>query len=338
MKTLALALCLLAPCVHAQWWSPGGGGMGNQVGFAYQRDHIEMARMEIERAFAAGEIDKLERMHDEFLALQKAGAMGRFMMSAFNGVVGSAAQDKAKLAATIERWKQERPRSALRPVLESATFVRSAWAHRGGGYANTVSPEAMKLFQADLERAAAVLQKAGSEARATPLYYSQAIAIAGASGRPRAVVDAIFAEGVAKFPIDWSIHDNRLNYLLPQWGGSMAEMERFIRDAAIRTQSTEGTGMYARLWASYVGSVREEGDFFVVSGVQWPTLRHAFEDALALENHNGMRNYYATFACMAKDRETLRRVARQLGKYADYGGARDYVSPDACEEMARADP
>jgi hypothetical protein len=96
--------------------------------------------------------------------------------------------------------------------------------------------------------------------------------------------------------------------------------------------------MYARLWVSLVRTLREESDFFEQTGVKWPVLRHSFEDALALESDNSLRNYYATFACMAKDVETLRRQARLLGRFADYGGVGRFVSADACAEMARGEP
>ena len=335
MKWLAFCLLFCATAAHAHWWSSTGARAGANVRPTYKQADIQRARVEIQRAFAAGDIDKLERMHEEFLALQKARGAGRYMIQSFTRMVAHATRDRAKMAATFERWRQERPDSALRVVFEAEALERSAWAHRGGGYASTVSPEAMKLFGDDLERAAALLQKAGPKIRTTPLYYQNALSIAGASGRPPEVLDALFAEGVARFPIDWEIHQTRLNFLLPQWGGSTAQMERFIRQAALRTQASEGTSMYALLWGSVVGRLGESRDFFGDTGARWADLRHAFEDALALENSTSTRNLYATFACIAKDRDTLRRQARILGEFADYGGARSFVSPDACEEMGR---
>jgi hypothetical protein len=122
---------------------------------------------------------------------------------------------------------------------------------------------------------------------------------------------------------------------MPQWGGSHEAMDRFIRGAVLRSQRAEGTAMYARLYMATARHV--ERDFFGQTKADWRLLRHAFEDALALDDDGGMRNAYATFACMAGDRETLRRNVARLGKNADLGMALKLVSPDACMEMARGD-
>jgi hypothetical protein len=286
---IAAALFALPFPAAAQWWDSEAPGRMMFAG-QYQRTDIDRARVEVQRAVHAGDIDKLERMHEEFLRLQKAAGPGRFMMAAFNDTAELAGRDRPRLAQMLARWKQERPSSALRPAIEAAAWMHEAWSHRGSGYANTVSPEAMKLFQAALDRGARVLQEAGPEARTTPLYFSQAVAIAGAGGAPARVLDALFEDGVARFPIDWSLHHFRLNFLQPQWGGSYEDMERFIRAAVGRTQHSEGTGMYARLWLAMVRSLPQQKDFFGTTKADWRVMRHAFEDAIALDDTPAFRN------------------------------------------------
>ena len=58
---------------------------------------------------------------------------------------------------------------------------------------------------------------------------------------------------------------------------------------------------------------------------------------VTVENDTLTLNGYATFACMAGDRETLRRVLARLGSAADLGFGLQFVSPDACMEMARGE-
>jgi hypothetical protein len=337
LSAAALAACLAAAGVSAQWWDEARGGGRMIFPGQYTRPDIDRARLAIQRAMHAGDFEKLERMHDEFLKLQLAAGPGRFMLSSFRDMFSAAGSDRPRLAAMFERWKRERPKSPLRAVLESAAWVDSAWSHRGTGYASSVSPEAMRLFKADIERAAKVLQEVSPGERSTPIWYSQAVAIAALGGRPPEVLDALFEEGVAKFPIDWALHEYRLNFLLPQWGGSYPQMERFIRATVLRTQASEGTSMYARLWLNQVGLIPEQKDFFGTTGADWRVMRHAFEDAITLEDSLTFRNGYAGFACMAGDRETLRRVLAGLGERADLGGMGRFVSPDACIEMARGE-
>jgi hypothetical protein len=339
-----LALALLSPvAATAQWWDPRVPMPRAQVtgfDYVYQRSDINRASFEFQRGLHAGDIEKLERMHEEFLRLEKAGRNGRWMLEAISrGLeIGMpvALKDRQKLLALLARWKKERPQSALRTVTEANAWFASGWEHRGTGFANTVSPEAMRLFRQDVERAAAALREGGVEAATTPLYYRAAIAIAGSSGRGHEVMDAIYREGIAKFPIDYPIADARRNYLMPQWGGSHEALDRFIRDAVKRTQHTDGTAVYARLYMAVARNV-DQRDFFGSTKADWRLMRHAFEDAIALENDSLTLNGYATFACMAGDRETLRRVLVRLGSSADLGLGLEFVSPDACVEMARGE-
>jgi len=343
MKLLAIflaAIAMLSPVrATAQWWDNPGMARG-QAMYVYKRADIDHASGRIQRAVLNGEIDVLESMHEEFLRLEKAGGPGRWMMTAFARAIEIgmpvALGDRDKLFAMLARWKQERPQSLLRPMVEVGAWYSSAWAHRGSGVARDVSPEALTLFRRDLDRAAAALEGAGPGAAQTPLYYMFAILIAGSSGRGAQVMDAAYREGAAKYPLNFPIVNARRNFMLPQWGGSHEALDRLIRDAVARSQHAEGTAMYAALYTATARNV-EQRDFFGRTKADWRLMRHSFEDSLALEDDFVTLNAYATFACMAGDRETLRRTVARLGRRASLGLGLEFVSPDACLEMARGD-
>ena len=337
---LAAAVMLSPVGATAQWWnSPGATAPGNFM-YAYRRADVDQASGRIQRAILNGEIEVLDSMHEEFLRLEKAGGPGRWMMTAFARAIETgmpvALGDRDKLFAMLARWKQERPQSLLRPMVEVGAWYSSAWGHRGTGVARDVSPEALALFRRDLDRAAAALASAGPRAADTPLYYQFAILIAGSSGRGAQVMDAAYREGAAKYPLNFPIANARRNFLLPQWGGSHEALDRHIRDAVARSQHAEGTAMYAALYVATARNV-EQRDFFGRTKADWRLMRHSFEDALALEDDSVTLNAYATFACMAGDRETLRRAVARLGRRASLGLGLEFISPDACLEMARGD-
>jgi hypothetical protein len=342
-RILVAALALFASGIAAaQWWDPQAPrqrqGPGDKP-FAYKRNaDIQRASLQIQLALRSGDIAKIERMHDEFLALQQAGGNGRWMMQsvglALDAALPSIAGNPALLRPLLANLKERFPESKLRPSLEAAAWMASAWNHRGHGLASTVSPEAMKLFREDHERALKALQEGEARGKGSPLWYQSAISIAGVTGRPPEVLDAIFAEGAGRYPLDLRLHDTRLNFLLPQWGGSYDRVDGFIRSAVVRTQATEGTSLYATLYQR-VRRSRPEKDFFGGTRASWKLMRHAFEDGIVLEGDDDWLNAYATFACIAEDHVTLRRVAARLGDRANLGLGLEGVSPEACAEMAR---
>jgi hypothetical protein len=337
-----LAMVALGPLspANAQWWDsntpPGKRAFGAPV--AYKRLDIERANMEIQKAIDAGDIAKIERMHDEFLALQAAGGNGRWMMqavgSAFDAKLPLIVQDRARFDALTAKWREQFPDSKLRPAFESEAWRASAWNHRGTGYASTVSPEAMKLFEQDHAKALAALKAGGEKGKESPLWYQSAMSIAGVTGQPAQVMDSLFEEGTRRFPLDLRIYETRLNFALPQWGGSFEKVDKVVRDAVMRTQSVEGTTLYATLYYR-VRRGYPETNFFGGTKASWKVMRHAFEDGMALDGDVDWLNVYATFACMAEDHITLKRLLARLGDRAEVGLGLPGVSPEVCSEMAK---
>lgn len=336
-----LLLALAASSADAQWWDPrpvGGRMMPPTATVVLTRADIERASVAIQRALAAGDIEKVERMHDEFLALEQAGGNGRWMMEAFGLAFQTAlpglTKDRVKILNLIAGWKERFPQSKLLPALEAGAWMASAWNARGHGYASTVSPEGMKAFRDDNARAMEVLKQSEGSAKDSPLWYEEALSVAGVTGQPDAVMDAIFDEGASRFPLYYRLYATRVNFLLPQWGGSYASVDDFVRKAVLRTQATEGTSFYAWLY----GSVRRSFDgenFFKGTKASWKLMRHGFEDGLAIDDDWVWLNTYAAFACMAEDRPTLRRLLDRLGKDANFELLLRNMSQEVCMAMAR---
>jgi hypothetical protein len=344
IRVFLAGLALCAACLaNAQWWDTQAPPLrpfetANKPVVYKRHAHIERASAEIQEALMAGDIAKIERMHDEFLVLQQAGGNGRWMMKsvglAFDVALPRIVQDRARVQALVASWKERYPDSKLLPSFEAAVWMASGWNHRGHGYASGVSPEAMKLFREDHARAMKVLKDGEAKGKGSPLWYQSAMSVAGVTGQPPEVVDAIFEEGAARFPLDLRLYETRLNFLLPKWGGSYERVDEFIRRAVLRTQATEGTSLYSVLYYR-VRRGREEKDFFGGTKASWKLMRHGFEDGVVLEGDDAWLNVYATFACIAEDHVTLRRLAAQLGDRAQIGVALEGVSPDVCAEMAR---
>jgi hypothetical protein len=273
-------------------------------------------------------------MHDEFLEMMQAGGNGSRMMGAIDDALQEAfhAERVAQYKALFAAWREGAPASKMRPAAEARMWYSLAWDARGGGYASEVPPESMKAFREDVDRAAAILRDSGEAGKASPLWYNVAIGVAGARGEDARVLDGIFAEGARRYPGHVGQYFARLNFLLPQWGGSWERVDSFIRDAVMRTQAAEGTWLYANLYSSVSGTFRG-ADFFTGTHASWPLMRHGFEDGLA--RGVGSLDAYATFACMARDRETTGRLLAKLGPRASLGMGREGITTETCQELVR---
>lgn len=334
----AVAFVGLAGNASAQWWNPaspvapGKWALAEKT-FRYTPTIYANAIMTIEGAMNQGDFEKLDRMHDEFLAMELAGGNGRQMLGAFTDATrgGFAGEDPKRYAKLFSDWREKAPESKLRPALEAAMWMEFAWKARGGGYAGDVPDEAFKIFDERLARAAKVLEEGDKAGRKSPLWYDEAIAVAGSLGAPPAVLDALVEDGSERFPDFLPMYKTRVNYLLPQWGGNYDRIDAFIRRAVMKTQSIEGTAMYARLY-DYVHGFYRGNDFFHETKASWRLMRHAFQDEVAGGQID--LNQYATYACIAEDKDTTRLLLRSLGERANLGVGMEGFSTDACMAMA----
>lgn len=344
MRARGLAAACMAACAFActsaaaQWWNPNsmiapGKWEFLSKSFVYTTLEFRAAEQVVTQAVDAGDFRKLDRMHDEFLEMMQAGGNGSRMLDAIDDSLESAfhAEKLAQYKAFFAAWREAAPNSKLRPAAEARMWFSMAWEARGGGFAPDVAPESMKSFREYVDRAAAILRDSGEAGKASPIWYSVAIGVAGARGEGARVLDGIFAESVRRYPNHVGPYFRRLNYLLPQWGGSWDQVDSFIREAVLRTQARDGTWLYANLYSALNGAVRD--DFFATTRASWPLMRHGFEDGLA--RGLGTLDYYATFACMARDRETTARLLVKLGPRANLGLGRPGITTETCQELVR---
>jgi len=120
---------------------------------------------------------------------------------------------------------------------------------------------------------------------------------------PEAKFSALLSEALQKEPLYYENYFAAVDYYGPKWGGSAEALESFARRAVEQTKSTEGYGMYARIywyaWQSQYGD-----SLFRRSDVDWPTLKKSFRDMLARYPDAWNINNFARFACLAEDKDT----------------------------------
>jgi len=190
----------------------------------------------------------------------------------------------------------------------------------------------VQIFNEGLRHAAIALHDAEPGGRQSPLWYWVALIVAGSSGQPAPVFDALFEEAVTRFPYYQPLYYTRLNYYLPQWGGSYEAVDRFIARSVARTSAQEGDAFYTWLYLDVART--QGGDLFQKTLADWPRLRKGFEDMIARHPDTWNLNVFATWACQVRDRETTALLLTQLGTKAALGAWSPGVSTESCRRFA----
>lgn len=217
---------------------------------------------------------------------------------------------------TLE-WATANPTSALAHILHAKALVVHGWSYRGSGFVKDVPPEAWKDFHAYQRRAAEYLSAHADVALTDSYAHVVLLEIGRGLGWSNKQMVAIADEGLKRNPDDLELYFHALFSLLPKWGGNARVVDDYIKYATEQTRAKYGSGMYARLY-----SAAAEDQFghalFEDSHADWDKMKQGYEDMFARYRNSPQRlNRYACMACLAKDRDTLLKLLKQLGTQID---------------------
>ncbi|RVU49546.1 hypothetical protein [Rubrivivax rivuli] len=239
-------------------------------------------------------------------------------------------------AALSAQWVQQHPRSPLAHALHVVTLTNLAWAHRGSGYANTVAPQAWELFRAALDKATAHAVQHGDVLLSDGLGFQALLVVARGAGWDDRRTQAIYEQGILRFPDEDLLHFTQLTNLLPKWGGSARQVDQHIQAAAQRTRAPYGPALYARL---YTAAAREQFEhaLFADSLARWERVDAGYAEMTARYPHAGHFNAWAWMACQAQDRKRLLEVLEKIGPEPDldFWGSNAQETYDTCKSWAQ---
>ena len=118
---------------------------------------------------------------------------------------------------------------------------------------------------------------------------------------PEAEFSKLINEGLERYPSFYQIYFSAIDYFSPKWGGNALSIERFAMDAVKRTQSTEGFGIYARVYW-YASQTQYSEKLFSDSQVNWVTMKNGIDDVLKKFPDEWNIQNFAKFSCVAGDK------------------------------------
>lgn len=201
----------------------------------------------------------------------------------------------------MEKWLAQYPKSPTAILAYSLMLSRHAWNIRGAGFSSSVRPENWKPFEEYIERARVYLEKNKTIASKDPKWYEQMIEFAKIQAWSENDFEKLIAEAIDLNPQFYQLYFVAIDYYVPKWHGDSEAVEKFARRMLKKTRSTEGFGMYARIYW-YASQTQYGDDLFSESLVDWPTMKKGIDDVLKKYPDNWNINNFAKFACLHGDK------------------------------------
>jgi hypothetical protein len=203
----------------------------------------------------------------------------------------------------VAMQKSGRPKSHVLTVSGEA-LTRYAWDARGGGWAETVTPEGWRGFQERLRLARAALTEAWELDNTNSLAAASMITVCMGEGADRQEMERWFKRALDADPGNFNACSRKLTFLEPKWGGSAEDMLAFGREL-LRTSTdprsvrlaTVLVDVHWNLAASVGGGDAPEPAYFAEFPEAWEDVRQAYE--AYLKQAPGSRYHRTRYAVIA---------------------------------------
>jgi hypothetical protein len=209
--------------------------------------------------------------------------------------------------ANLEDWIHENPASPTPRIALAWTLVKRAWAHRTTLPAKQVRPEAWQAYEYYISQSKNYLLQNKPLTSQDPHWYKVMATIAMAESWSKEEFIKLIDEGTTRYPYYYGIYFSAASYLLPRWHGSFEELDAFAMAAVEKTKQKDKNGLYARIYWSATGTIKKHR-LLAESAVNWEKMKQAIFDVLEQYHDQWNINNFAYFSCLAKDKETTRKL------------------------------
>jgi hypothetical protein len=263
-------------------------------------------RRRIDRLLGEPDFDLLERAEREVGFSRERFTTGEYRVEAWYLSLDTffmAWGERGK--QVVSAWAKAKGRDGYAPVAEAMATRAEAWAARGRGYSNTVSPEAWKIYGQKLAEADALLETASPQVRQMAPWYMMKLRIAfeRREGDPPI---ALLKQATELWPEYLPLYTVSMHYLSPRWGGSFAQMDAIARYAMERTRERGKAAMYVLVWERQLRVNPDATYTLRDTQVDWDMMKRGFRELEGTAPWMPLR--FAGLACQMRDRDEARRL------------------------------
>lgn len=263
-------------------------------------------------------LDVVEDTVAPFRIAQSKGPSGLWDLSIFYNAIsnnidraGARQEEKAWFDKSFAEWEAS-GRSSPAPYIIKG-FMLKAWALtaiQSAETSETATPEFIQEAHQRLRDLISYLEQSKPKADSDPEWYALMITSLGLRCTDRSKnfdrIWSVLEEGSGKFPDYYQMYFEAILAGF-RCGGPTDVFAKTIDIGSERTNAVDGKGIYARsIWLATQALGGEElltSDF-----VDWPQMKQGMKDVLRRYPDAWNTNYFAKFACVARDAEMAREL------------------------------
>jgi hypothetical protein len=234
----------------------------------------------------------------------------------FDGCQNSESTLDLASAAVDQAYNETGAASGLRLALDGDYYITSAWAARGGGYANTVSDQQAQLFAQYLEQARQILEPAYAKYPDEPAISNLMITVAIGASLDRDTMEMWFQRAIKADPNDYAAYLNKAYYLQPRWYGTVDDEWKFSQECAATQNWPHKIPL---VLTTALDEVADNGDadIFTRDDV-WKLTESVFRKYLELHPRSNLnRTYFLQDAYLGHHQDVVAEQYKILGKNWD---------------------
>jgi hypothetical protein len=285
----------------------------------------------VDRLIVQADYDLLDRAEGELGFSDKQFPSGYYYFDAwFSSLDELVTYQDRRVYEVVDGWAKAKGDGGYVRLAEALLRSAEAWHARGGGYANTVTPEAWKIYERKLREANQVLDSASDKLKRTGPWYVVKLRLAYQLPELRDSHKELLRAGSDLWPEYIRIYYVAMELSLPKWGGTYDEVDRIARVGMEKTKAKWGASFYPVL---YEQVFRLQYDSTIAdSAVDWKLMKQGFRDHEARGRADeGYLRAFAKLACSMRDRAEARRLIEAADKVST---GRPAGPPDPCREFA----
>ncbi|HTH48674.1 MAG TPA: hypothetical protein VMB21_14270 [Candidatus Limnocylindria bacterium] len=265
----------------------------------------------------------IEALHDHTTPDTEIGTMCRLLLD----LVRLNKQQFPEFWDRLDPVLQEQwPKSAQADLLRAWFYQTYAWQARGNGFADKVTPEGARFFEARMKRADQALQSAWRKDDTEVRIPVEMIEVCTALNKSRREMEEWFQRAMLLAPDSHEACFAKLHYLKPVWYGSPEEMLAFGRECVSNPKWSGNVRLILVDAHAYLSNYERKDKaarqaYWLQPGV-WPDLRSAYEKFFAEPQFQSWRQNYALDAYRCQAWDDLNLQLPQLGAvdYKFFGG------------------
>jgi hypothetical protein len=200
-------------------------------------------------------------------------------------------------------------------------YISAAWDARGGGWANTVTPEGWELFHERLAIAREALEKGWKADPKDARCAAEMLRVLTGESGNKGEMEMWFRRSMANNPDNYTACYYKLRYLYPRWHGSHAEMLVFGRQC-LATQNWWGPLPTVLVDAhETISKEMQDPQAYLAQPQVWDDIGAVYQSFLDIYPDAPRTGFYrskmARWACECRQWEAARKLFADIGDKPD---------------------